>query len=57
MEVERIRKRPANNKQRKIQFVRQCESTADTRAAICTSLLDRGNGWELRMDLDRKLVF
>lgn len=37
-----------------IQFVRQDESTADTRTTRSTLFLDRG---ELRMDLNRKLFF
>lgn len=58
LEVEKkTRKRPSDSKQRQLQFLKQGESTLDTRAPRRTSSLDRGNDWELRVDLDRKLVF
>ena len=57
LEVERRRKRPTDQKQRQIQFVRKGEATADKRAPRQKAVLDRGQDWELRVDLDRKLVF
>lgn len=55
MVVERKRNRPADSKQRQIQFVRQGESTANTKAASRTSLLDRGNEWSGVILLDMAL--
>ena len=56
-EVERRRKRPTDQKHGQIQFVRQGEAKADKRAPSQIAVLDRGHDWELRVDLDRKLVF
>ena len=39
------------------QFVRQGEATADTTTTRRKSLLDKGHDWELRVDLERMLVF
>ena len=57
LEVERRSKRTTDQKPGQIQFVRQGEATADKRAPSRKSVLDRGHDWELRLDLDRKLVF
>ena len=57
LEVERRRKRPPDQKQRQIQFVRQGKAIADKRATRQKAVLDRGHDWELRVDLDSKLVF
>ena len=57
LEVERRRKRPTDQKPGQIQFVRQGEATADKRAPSRKSVLDKGHEWELRADLDRKLIF
>lgn len=57
LEVERIMNQLSVVKQQQIQFVRQGEATAVTREARRTSLVDRGHDWELKVDLDRKLVF
>ena len=57
LEVESSRKRPTDQKPGQIQFVRQSEATADKRAPRQKAVLDRGRDWELRVDLDRKLVF
>ena len=57
LEVERRRKRPTDQKPGQIQFVRRGEATADKRAPRRKSVLDRGHDWELRVDLDRRLVF
>ena len=57
LEVERRRKRQTDQKPGQIQFVRQGEATADKRTPRQKAVLDRGHDWELRVDLDRKLVF
>ena len=57
LEAERRRKRPTDQKPGQIQFMRRGEATADKRAPRRKSVLDRGHDWELRVDLDRKLVF
>ena len=59
LEVERRRKRPETQKQGHIQCKREGEATADTRAPRHAEISAgyRGHDWELRVDLDRKLVF
>ena len=52
LEVERRRKRPTDQKQEQIPFVRQGEDTADIRSPRRKSLRDKGYHWELRVDLD-----
>lgn len=40
LEMEKERERPSDTKQRQIQFLRHCESTADRKLARHTPLLD-----------------
>ena len=56
LEGERRKKRPAEQKQKQIQFVREGTKTSVKKAGK-PSLLERGRNWELRVDLHRKLLF
>ncbi|XP_033725208.1 uncharacterized protein LOC117315172 [Pecten maximus] len=56
VEEERRKKRPRATTGKGKVFVKQGE-TVEGRKAARTSLLDRGQDWELQVDLDGKLVF
>ncbi|XP_069139335.1 uncharacterized protein [Argopecten irradians] len=56
VEEERRRKRPKSTPGNTKIFVREGE-TLEQKKAATTSLLDRGKDWELKVDLDGRLVF